>query len=99
MSTLGLPQVTSPGVWQQSDWVQYRYLAGGIRFSSLEIADVGSHMMSSAPHRRRTLLGAVRQLTDKAWPQMSIPLAMGTDNASSKTSHRNNRGPFGSGCC
>jgi len=99
MSTLGLPQVTSPGVWQQSDWVQDRYLAGGIRFSSLEIADVGSHMMWSASHRRRTLLAAVRQLTEKAWPQMSIPLAMGTDNAFSKTSVATIRGPLGSECC
>lgn len=88
--TLGLPKVTSPGVWQQADWVQDRYLAGGIRFSSLQITDVGSHMMSSAQHQRRTLLSAVRQLTEQAWPQMSIPQALGTDNAFSKTSHRNN---------
>lgn len=89
-SILGLPKVTSPGVWQQSDWVQDRFLTGGIRFSLLQISDVGSHMMSSSPHARRTLLAAVRQLTDYTWPAMSIPLAMGTDNAFSKTSHRNN---------
>lgn len=52
--TLGPPKVTSPGVWQQSEWVQDRYLRGGIRFSSLQISDVGSHMMPSARHQRRT---------------------------------------------
>ena len=87
---LGLPPVTTPGIWQQADWVQDRRLTGGIRFSSLQISDVGSHMMSSAQHQRRTLLAAVRQLTEQAWPQLSIPQAMGTDNAFSKTSHPNN---------
>ncbi|MEE9297849.1 MAG: helix-turn-helix domain-containing protein [Acidimicrobiia bacterium] len=89
-SFLGLPNVTEPGVWQQSDWVQDRHLAGGIRFQSLQITDVGSHMMSAAQHPRRTLNAAVRQLTERAWPHMSIPLAMGTDNAFVGTSHRNN---------
>jgi transposase len=90
--TLGLPEVTLPGVWQQADWVQDRVLEGGIRFSSLQITDVGSHMLSAAQHRRRTLAIATRQLTDHAWPQVSIPQAMSTDNAFSKTSHPNN--PF-----
>ena len=89
-SILGLPEVTDPGVWQQADWVQDRWLEGGIRFSSLQIGDVGSHMMSCGQHRRRTQSAAVRQLTEQAWPQMSIPLAMGVDNAFSKTTHRNN---------
>ena len=89
-SVLGLPKVTSPGVWQQADWVQDRHLEGGIRFSSLQIADVGSHLMSADQHPRRTLLAAARQLTEVAWPHLSIPLAMGTDNAFSKTSHRDN---------
>jgi hypothetical protein len=89
-SVLGLPKVTVPGVWQQTDWVQDRQLTGGIRFSSLQISDLGSHMMSSAQHLRRILLAAVRQLTEQAWPHMSIPQAMGTDNAFSKTSHPNN---------
>jgi hypothetical protein len=87
---LGLPKVTAPGIWQQADWVQDCYLEGGIRFSSLQITDVGSHAMSSVQHQRRWLLVAVRQLTEVAWPAMSIPLAMGTDNAFSKTTHRNN---------
>ena len=90
ISVLGLPKVTAPGVWQQSDWVQDRLLEGGIRFSSLQISDVGSHLMSAGQHRQRTLLAAVGQLTNRAWPAMSIPLAMGTDNAFSKTSHPNN---------
>jgi transposase len=90
VSLLGLPQVTTPGVWQQADWVQDRLLTGGVRFSSLQIGDVGSHMISSGQHLNRTVLAAVRQLTEQAWPQMSIGLAMGTDNAFSKTSHRNN---------
>ena len=90
VSVLGLPKVIAPGVWQQSDWVQDRLLEGGIRFSSLQVSDVGSHMMSAGQHRQRTLLAAVSQLTERAWPAMSIPLAMGTDNAFAKTSHRNN---------
>lgn len=89
-SVLGLPKVTLPGIWQQADWIQDRALSGGIRFSSLQIGDVGSHMMSAGQHRQRTLLAAVSQLTERAWPAMSIPLAMGTDNAFSKTTHRNN---------
>jgi hypothetical protein len=87
---LGLPKVTTPGVWQQADWVQERFLEGGIRFSSLQIADVGSHMISADQHLDRRLLTAVRQLTEDAWPKMSIPYALGTDNAFSKTSHRTN---------
>jgi hypothetical protein len=90
VSVLGLPQVTAPGVWQQSDWVQDRLLEGGIRFSSLQVSDVGSHMMSAGQHRQRTLLAAVSQLTEQAWPALSIPRAMGTDNAFAKTTHRNN---------
>jgi hypothetical protein len=90
--TLGLPEVTEPGVWQQADWVQDRALEGGIRFSSLQITDVGSHMISTSQHRRRTVAAAARQLTDQAWPQLSIPVAMSTDNAFSKTSHPDN--PF-----
>lgn len=89
-SLLGLPTVTVPGRWQQADWVQDRLLTGGVRFSSLQIGDVGSHMISSGQHLNRRLLVAVRQLTEQAWPQMSIPQAMGTDNAFSKTSHLNN---------
>lgn len=89
-SLLGLPEVTTPGVWQQADWVQDRMLSGGIRFSSLQISDVGSHMISSAQHPARTLMVAVRQLTEQAWPAMSIPLALSTDNAFSKTTHRDN---------
>ncbi len=90
--TLGLPEVTLPGVWQQADWVQDRVLTGGIRFSSLQITDVGSRMLSAGQHRRRTLAIATRQLTEQAWPQVSIPQAMSTDNAFSHTTHRNN--PF-----
>ena len=89
-SRLGLPEVTAPGVWQQADWVQDRMLSSGVRFSSLQISDVGSHMISSGQHRSRGLLVAVRQLTAEAWPAMSIPLALSTDNAFSKTSHPNN---------
>lgn len=91
-SMLGLPEVTDPGVWQQTDWVQDRALGHGVRFSSLQISDVGSHMLSSGQHRRRTLAVAVRQLTEQAWPQLSIPQAMSTDNAFSRTTHPDN--PF-----
>jgi transposase len=87
---LGLPQVTMPGIWQQADWVQDRWLTGGIRFSSLQISDVGSHMLSCGQHLNRRLITAVRQLTTHAWPKLSIPYAMGFDNAFSKTTHPDN---------
>jgi len=40
---LPLPEVSAvPGIWQQADWVQERYLTGGVRFNSLQITDMGS---------------------------------------------------------
>ena len=89
-ATLGLPKLFLPGIWQQADWVQDRHLEGGIRFSSLQIGDVGSHAMSSDQHLRRTVYAAAGQVTEQAWPTLSIPYAMGTDNAFSKTTHRDN---------
>ncbi len=91
-SKLPLPVVTTPGVWQQGDWIQDRYLPGGIGFSSLQIADVGSHAITSGQYLDRKLVTAVRFLVDTAWPVLSIPLAMGTDNAFVGTTHRDN--PF-----
>lgn len=89
---LPLPVVTTPGVWQQADWVQDRWLEGGIKFNSLQIADVGSHGVASGQYLNRTLLNAVMLLVETAWPALSIPLAMGIDNAFSSTTHPNN--PF-----
>ena len=51
-SVLGLPTIVEGGIWQQADWVQDRYLSGGIKYQSLQISDVGSHMVSSDQHRR-----------------------------------------------
>lgn len=89
---LPLPEVTLPGVWQQADWIQDRYLQGGIRFQSLQASDVGSGVMASEQYLDRTVRTAVTFLLEKAWPVMSIPLAMGTDNAFVKTTWPNN--PF-----
>lgn len=89
-SILGLPAVLRGGIWQQADWVQDRYLTGAIKYQSLQISDVGSHMVSSDQYRNRTMYNAVSQLIGQAWPTMSIPYAMGTDNAFFKTSHPNN---------
>ena len=89
---LPLPVVTTPGVWQQADWVQDRYLEGGIKFNSLQIADVGSHGVAAGQYLNRTLLNAVTFLVETAWPFLSIPQAMGIDNAFSSTTHPNN--PF-----
>lgn len=86
---LPLPVVAAPGVWQQADWVQDRYLQGGIRFNSLQIADVGSHGIAAGQYLNRTLLNAVRFLIERAWPTLSIPSAMGQDNAFSSTTHQN----------
>jgi transposase len=89
---LPIPVVTTPGVWQQTDWVQDRYLEGGIRFNSLQIGDVGSHGVASGQYVNRTLINAVTLLIETAWPFLSIPQAMGIDNAFSSTTHPNN--PF-----
>lgn len=89
---LPLPQVTTPGVWQQADWVQNRWLTGGIRFNSIQVTDVGSHGVASHQYHQRTMTNAVSFLINHAWPTLSIPQAMGIDNAFSKTTHRHN--PF-----
>ena len=89
---LPLPEVTLPGIWQQADWVQDRWLEGGIRFNSLQIADVGSHGIASGQYLNRTMVNAVTLLIETAWPTLSIPYAMGVDNAFSATTHPNN--PF-----
>ena len=89
---LPLPVVTTPGVWQQADWVQDRWLTGGIRYNSLQIGDVGSHGVAAGQYLDRRLLTAVTFLIERAWPTLSIPSAMGTDNAFSSTTHPNN--PF-----
>jgi hypothetical protein len=88
---LPLPTVGAvPGVWQQSDWIQDRYLSGGIRFNSIQITDVGSEAMWAGQHQRRSLVNAVSTLLDDAWPILSIPLGISVDNAFAKTSHENN---------
>jgi transposase len=89
---LPLPDVSGPGVSQQADWVQDRYLTGGIRFQSLQVADVGSHGITSGQFLDRTILTAVTFLIEQAWPKLSIPQAMTVDNAFAKTTHLNN--PF-----
>ena len=89
---LPLPEVTTPGVWQQADWIQDRWLEGGIKFNSLQISDVGSHGMVAGQYLDRKLLTAVRFLIEHAWPSLSIPYAMGTDNAFTSTTHTNH--PF-----
>ena len=86
-SILGLPPVTRAGIWQQADWVQDRWLPGGVKYQSLQISDAGSDMVSSGQHYHRTTYNAVRQLIDQAWPAMSIPYATGTDNAFARSSH------------
>ncbi len=47
-------------------------------------------MLSCGQYLNRRLLTAVKHLTEQAWPSLSIPYAMGFDNAFSKTTHRNN---------
>ncbi len=89
---LPFPVVTTPGVWQQADWIQDRWLEGGIKYQSLQIADVGSHGVTAGQYLDRKLLTAVRFLVEHAWPFLSIPQAMGTDNAFTSTTHPNN--PF-----
>jgi len=85
---LPLPKVTDPGVWQQADWVQDRYLKGGIRFNSLQVADVGSHGLESGQYLDRKILTAVTFVVERAWPKLSIPQGISTDNAFAKTTHK-----------
>lgn len=88
---LPLPKVGSnPGIWQQADWVQNRYLQGGIVFNSLQVCDVGSHGITAGQYPRRTVLNAVTFLIETAWSTLSIPHAISIDNAFVKTTHPNN---------
>jgi putative transposase len=90
-NTLPLPDVTGrPGIWQQADWVQNRFLTGGTVFNSLQISDVASHVIAAGQYPTRTLLNAVTVLIEDAWPQMAIPQAISIDNAFVATTHRNN---------
>jgi transposase len=89
-SILGLPAIVMAGIWQQADWVQDRWLTGGIKYNSLQVSDVGSHMISSGQYLHRSIYNAVHHLVHRAWPTMSIPLAMGMDNAFARSSHPDN---------
>jgi len=89
---LPLPVVSGPGVSQQADWIQDRYLEGGVCYQSIQVADVGSHGIASGQYLDRTILTAVTFLIERAWPKLSIPGAMTVDNAFAKTTHPNN--PF-----
>jgi transposase len=86
---LPLPKVTDPGIWQQADWIQGRYLTGGIRFDSIQVADVGSHGLDAGQYLDRKVLTAVTFLVERAWSKLSIPQGMSTDNAFVKTTHKN----------
>ncbi len=88
---LPLPDIGSqPGIWQQADWVQDRYLEGAIVFNSLQICDVGSQAIAAGQYSRRTVVNAVKFLIERAWPVISIPNAISIDNAFVKTTHPNN---------
>lgn len=88
---LPLPDIGRvPGVWQQADWVQDRYLTGGIRFNSIQLVDMGSEGVATRQFPQRTVLNAVRLLIETAWPKLSIPYGLSVDNAFAKTTHRNN---------
>lgn len=88
---LPLPDVGhTPGVWQQADWVQDRYLTGGIRFNSIQLLDMGSQGLATRQYLHRTVLHAVELLLEAAWPQLSIPHGLSVDNAFAKTTHPNN---------
>jgi len=89
---LPLPRVSGPGVLQQADWIQDRYLTGGICCQLLQVADVGSHGVASGQFLDRTMITAVTFVVEQAWPKLSIPKGMTVDNAFVKTTHINN--PF-----
>lgn len=88
---LPLPQVGRvPGIWQQSDWVQDRYLEGGIRYNSIQLVDMGPGGGIAHQYQRRSMLNTVEFFLEHAWPQLSISQAISVDNAFSKTSHLHN---------
>ena len=87
---LPIPAVTHPGVWQQVDWIQDRWLEGGIRFNSIQAGCVGSDAIAAEQYVTRTVRNASEFLVEKAWPVLSIPYATGVDNAFVKTTHPNN---------
>jgi transposase-like protein len=90
---LPLPRVKGrPGIWQQGDWVQNRYLTGGVRYDSLQTVDVGSQGGIARPYPNRTVLNVVECLIEHVWPVLSIPQAFSVDNAFSNTTHRDNPG-------
>jgi transposase-like protein len=88
---LPLPKVKGrPGVWQQGDWVQNRYLTGGVRYDSLQTIDVGSQAGIARQYPDRKVLNVVECLIEHVWPVLSIPHAFSVDNAFSSTTHRDN---------
>ena len=88
---LPLPQVKDqPGLWQQADWVQNRYLHGGVRYDSLQAIDVGSQTGVARQYPDRKILNVVECLIEHVWPVLSIPQALSIDNAFSSTTHPNN---------
>jgi hypothetical protein len=89
---LPIPKVTSPGIWQQADWIQDRWLEGGIRFNSIQAGCVGSGAIASAQYLTRTIRDASAFMLENAWPTLSIPQAISVDNAFVSTTHPHN--PF-----
>ena len=87
---LPLPIVDQPGVWQQTDWVQNRYLDGGVRFDSLQTIDVGSQAGVARQYPDRKIIHVVECLFEHVWPVLSIPQALSFDNAFINTTHPNN---------
>jgi hypothetical protein len=79
-----------PGIWQQADWVQDRYLTGGFRYNSIQLIDVGSQVVASRQYQARSLVNAIRFLLGDAWPVASVPQALSVDNSFAATTHRNN---------
>ena len=87
-----VPKVTVPGLWQQADWIQDRYLEGGIRFNSLQVIDAGCDAMTAGQFVHRSMRNAATFLIEHAWPLLSIPYVMSVDGAFVNTTHPNN--PF-----
>lgn len=88
---LPLPQVGHvPGVWHQSDWIQDRYLEGGIRYNSIQLVDMGPGGGIAHQYQRRSMINTAEFFLEHGWSQLSIPQAISVDNAFSKTSHLDN---------
>jgi hypothetical protein len=90
------PSVSTPGKWQQADWVGPRWLGPAVSFSSLNVVDVGGGAGWADQHPNQRLCVALEALTDSAWPRIGIPQHLSVDGAFAIQSPFRKLNPFNS---